>query len=350
MNNVNPSEFNEHLLQKRLGRVSVEVLERFLGDLKNIQDISKDKKNLTSEIVKYYKVMKGNAEFMLKFGDFIRDYVLGAGESEYLIEIPDKKIFIEWVNGWNENTFKGKNFNFYKNIHLELGEKYLDLDEGADKVPSTSISDSVSAGENNKKQLSFPSQVFLLVAYSRDFKSVFSKDKLVDIHDTFEFEIIFRENTQLVSVRGNSRVVGDFFSSALQGENNSFSMIQSLFVGDFDRKKSRPIAKPRKSIDIEELRKALGGQYLDIDAPISGDQATRIRIALKGMQDVREETHPVFGPALAEAWKEQEKSRIGFCYNGNSHSFSVTSNGGLYFRQFAPEEVITYVLLKISNL
>jgi hypothetical protein len=49
-------------------------------------------------------------------------------------------------------------------------------------------------------------------------------------------------------------------------------------------------------------------------------------------------------------WKEQEKSRIGFRYNGKTDPFSVTRTGGLYFRQFASEEGATYVLLRMSNL
>jgi hypothetical protein len=173
---------------------------------------------------------------------------------------------------------------------------------------------------------------------------------LIDIHETFEFEIIFRNDTPLVGVRGNYKVVRDFFSSALEDTDNSLSMVQSLFIGEFDNKKSRPLAKPRRTINIEELRKSLDGQYLDMDAPIPGDQATRVRFSFKGMRDTREETHPAIGPAVKEAWKEQEKSRIGFYYKGQLHTFSVTCNGGLYFRQFAPEEVVTYVLLKISNL
>ena len=98
------------------------------------------------------------------------------------------------------------------------------------------------------------------------------------------------------------------------------------------------------------LNRLSNGKYLDINAPVTGDQATRIRFSLKGMQNVAEETHPIFAPAVAEAWREQEKSRIGFLYNNNTYSFTVTNNGGLYFKQYVPEEVITYVLLKILQL
>jgi hypothetical protein len=122
-------EFNEFLLQARLRRLSTEALERFLSELKNIQDIPKNKTNFTSEIVSYYKIMKNNPEFLLKFGDFIRDYVLSAGESEYLIEVSDQEAFMRWISNWTDNTFIGKKFNFYQNVYLELGEKYLNLDE-----------------------------------------------------------------------------------------------------------------------------------------------------------------------------------------------------------------------------
>jgi hypothetical protein len=173
---------------------------------------------------------------------------------------------------------------------------------------------------------------------------------LIDISDTFEFEIILRKNSSLVSVRGNNKVVRDFFASIDEDSHNPLSMVESIFIGDFDKKKSRPIVTPRKTIKIEQLREALNGKYLDMDAPVSGDQVTRVKFSFKGMQAIDQETHPIFNSAVREVWKEQEKSRIGFRYNQINYSFSVTSNGSLYFRQFAPEEVITYVLLKISLL
>ncbi len=126
--------------------------------------------------------------------------------------------------------------------------------------------------------------------------------------------------------------------------------IKSFFVGDEQGRGYKPIVQPRLFIKIDDLKQALNGKYLDIDAPVAGDQATRIKISLKGMQNVAEETHPILAPAVAEVWREQEKSRIGFLYNNNTYSFTVTNNGGLYFKQYAPEEVITYVLLKILLL
>jgi hypothetical protein len=129
-----------------------------------------------------------------------------------------------------------------------------------------------------------------------------------------------------------------------------YSKIKSLFVGEEKGKGYKPIVKPRLFIKIEELKQALNGIYLDIDAPVSGDQATRIKVSFKGMRSVAEETHPILAPAVQEVWKGQEKSRIAFLYNNNTYSFTVTNNGGLYFKQYAPEEVITYVLLKILQL
>jgi len=353
LNKVNGSDFNDNLLKSRLKRVPAEKLEKFLGDLKDIKGISKTKDSLASEIVSYYKTMKTNSEFILEFGNFIRDYVLSAGESEYLIEVQDKSAFITWINSWGTKGFIGNRFNFYKNTYFQMGEKYVSVETDADGVDSISTQEKLEGeSETQKKQksLSFPNEVFLLVAYRQESKSVFSKDRLIDIHDTFEFEIVLRKDTALVGVRGNYSVVRDFFSTAIADASNPLSMARSLFVGEFEKEKSRPIAKPRKSIDIEKLRQSIDGQYLDIDAPVAGDQATRIKLSLKGMRNTNEETHPIFGPAVQEAWTLQERSRIGFRYNGVAHSFSITKNGGLYFRKFAPEEVLTYVLLKISNL
>ena len=173
---------------------------------------------------------------------------------------------------------------------------------------------------------------------------------MLTIHDTREFEIVFRANSSLVSVRGENSVVRDFFNSIVENANQQLSSIRSLFIGDEQGKSYRPIVKPRVFIKIENLKQSLNGTYLDIDAPVTGDQATRIKISLKGMQNVAEETHPILAAAVAEVWREQEKSRIAFLYNNNTYSFTVTNNGGLYFKQYAPEEVVTYVLLKILLL
>jgi len=342
-------EFNDYLLKLRLKRVSQELLEKFLADLKDITDISKTRENLTNEIVSYYKIMKNNPEFSAKFGSFIRDYVLSAGQSEYLIDVQDRENFIKWIKGWLDNSFIGKKFNFYKHIELELGNKFLCIANSEDGSEIIKKLESIGKEDQENQYLSFPSTAILLVAYNRNSKSVFSKDELIDIYDTFEFEIILRKDCPLVGIRGNYGVVRDFFTSAIEDTNNALSMIKSIFIGEFDTKKSRPIAKPKIFIKIEKLKTALDGCYLDIDSPVSGDQATRVKFTLKGMKDIQDETHPTLAPVLKEALEFQEKSRIGFQYNGRDYSFSVTANGGLYFRQFAPEEIVTYVLLKIIS-
>jgi uncharacterized Fe-S cluster-containing protein len=114
-------EFNEHLLKSRLSRVSVKELESFFSNFKVIEDISKNKEKLVREIVQHYLIMKQNNDFMSKFGCFIRDFVLGANESENLIEISEdhKPSFIHWINTWDNNIFIGKKFNFYKNVYLD---------------------------------------------------------------------------------------------------------------------------------------------------------------------------------------------------------------------------------------
>lgn len=350
-------EFNEHLLKSRLSRVSVKELESFFSNFKVIEDISKNKEKLVREIVQHYLIMKQNNDFMSKFGCFIRDFVLGANESENLIEISEdhKPSFIHWINTWDNNIFIGKKFNFYKNVYLELGQKFLVVSrskegENIKIVNNLSEDTQINQQAEDIHSLSFPSSVFFLVAYNQDKKTFFSVDQLVEIHQTYEFEIILRKNSPLVSVRGDQSVLKDFLSSAIEDSQNQLSMVQSLVVGDFNDKRNKTLVQPRKTIKIEELRQSINGHYLDISAPIAGDQVTRAKLSLKCLQNPLEETHPVFGPALTEAWKEQENSRIGFSYNGKTYTFFVTRTGGLYFRAFTPEEVITYILLKISNI
>jgi hypothetical protein len=62
--------------------------------------------------------------------------------------------------------------------------------------------------------------VFFLVAYNKETKSYFSIDKLVEIHETIEFEIILRNDSPLVSIRGDQKVLRDFFSSAIENIDN----------------------------------------------------------------------------------------------------------------------------------
>jgi hypothetical protein len=82
------SRFNTHLLEARLKRVPQHDLERFLNQVKyhGAKGLSrKSRKEVIGEIVDYYNTMKSNDDFSKQFSDFIRDYVLGARESEYLI-------------------------------------------------------------------------------------------------------------------------------------------------------------------------------------------------------------------------------------------------------------------------
>ena len=347
-------EFNEHLLKSRLRRVSFVKLEGFLAGFKSTKDVLKTKEDLINEIINNYLIMKQNSDFMCKFGSFIRDFVLGANQSENLIEISDdlKPAFINWINSWQDNKFIGKKYNFYKNVYLELGQKSLVVSKTEDGLENIKIIEDSNQDLDfeGDYRLFFPSSVFFLVAYNKETKSYFSIDKLVEIHETIEFEIILRNDSPLVSIRGDQKVLRDFFFSVIENIDNPLSMVQSLLIGDFDGKKTQTILKPRKTIAIEALRQAINGKCLDMTAPVSGDQVERVKLSFKGVQNPTEETHPTYGPALEEAWREQENSRIAFSYNGVTHTFSVTRNGGLYFRSFTPEEVITYILLKISNI
>ncbi len=82
-------EFNEHILKSRLRRVPFVKLEGFLAGFKSTKDVLKTKEDLINEIINHYLIMKQNSDFMCKFGSFIRDFVLGANQSENLIEISD---------------------------------------------------------------------------------------------------------------------------------------------------------------------------------------------------------------------------------------------------------------------
>lgn len=66
------------------------------------------------------------------------------------------------------------------------------------------------------------------------------------------------------------------------------------------------------------------------------------------MKTAIEETHPEGQVVLKEMMKNVVKGDISFYYENKRYSFSVTKTGGLLFREYIPEKVLTYILYNVK--
>ena len=109
---IEESPFLDHLLKKRLSRVPLERLRFFLEQqsIDTSQLITKN--TLLTTITEHYKIMENNAEFNRSFNDFLRDFVLSAGVSEYVIQVANINDVFNWIKTWKENTYFGQKYKF----------------------------------------------------------------------------------------------------------------------------------------------------------------------------------------------------------------------------------------------
>jgi len=75
-----------------------------------------------------------------------------------------------------------------------------------------------------------------------------------------------------------------------------------------------------------------------------------MKAELDELYNLNEETEPNLKIVVEDLLNNQDRSRISFKYKGDKYSFDITKSGGLFFKKYAPEEVITYVLGKIKSL
>lgn len=325
------SEFNEYFLSKRLKRVPLDLLVIFLQDVKGINS-AKSQNEVVDEIINHYKIMKGNDSFIEKLNDFIRDYVLSAKESEYILYIQNKTSILEWINSWPDNLFDGHNFNFSLHTVSSLNDKIIKF------------------GDNS---ICLPTEAVFMFATSKNPQLIPSGNtkgsfEMVKYYPITEFEMIFRMDSNLMEVRGDYKVIKDFVSSAILNDEDPLSMVQSIFIGD---NSSTSLVKSVRIVKIDELKTLIDGSYKSISAPVKGNKTARVEVFLDDLSSTDEETHPLFKTLLEDHLiNYQDKSDISFKYNEKKYSFSITKFGGLYFRQYASEEVISYVLANIKNI
>jgi sulfate adenylyltransferase subunit 1 (EFTu-like GTPase family) len=205
----------------------------------------------------------------------LRDSVLTAREADYLIHLSNPKNIISWINSWEDKRFIGQKYNFYLHTIIKLNEKYLEV-EGDAEFPKQESKDDV-----NLNKISFPSVAVLLVGSKQEKTEELDGLDVISYHLTTEFEIILREDLDIIEIRGPYQVVRDFVSTAILDDDNPLSAAKSYFIGDIEDAK-RSLVKPiRQVIKIDALKQLLNGSYRKLAAMFPGTKASKFEATLE---------------------------------------------------------------------
>lgn len=326
-------EFKEHLLRRRLNRLPKDILCKFWEphlDLKSI----KSQSEILDRIIIEYQMKREKPQFISIFKNFLRDTVLTAREAEYLIHIQEPIKIIDWIMSWENGVFLGQKNTFNLHTIVELNEKYLEID----------------GTENNNEinKISFPNLAVFLVGSKYEERRELNGLDIISFHQTTEFEIIIRKDIDLLEIRGPHEVVKDFVSTAMLNDNNPLSAAKSYFIGELEDSKKSLLKPIRYIIQIDKLKRLLDGAYTKIKAPFPGSKTSMIEATLEDFKELDEETNPDAKSILRELVKNPVKGNISFKYQGKKYSFSITKTGGLFFREYIPEEIVTYIVYLIT--
>jgi hypothetical protein len=321
-------EFKEHLLVKRIKRLPKNILIEFWE-----KDIDFSKLKTLDEIVKSivfeYKIRASKPDFVNKFRDFVRDYVLNAREADYLIHLNNPESLIDWVKSWEDNKFIGQNHDFYFHSVYNLNLKFLEGDDANEKI-------------------SFPKTAIFLLGSNHRQKEELDGLDICHYHPTSEFEIIIRQDLDIVEIRGNFQVARDFVSTAILDNDNPLAASRSYFIGELQDKDKGLVKTSKKVITIDALKLLLNGSYRKMKSPFAGSKTTMIEMELDDLTSLDEETNPIANAALVEMMKTPVKGALSFYLNNKRYTFDVTKTGGLFFKGYTPEDVVTYIIQKIK--
>ena len=331
--------FEEHLLKRRLKRLPISLLINFWKD--EIEFRNKRSQKSIVEILTEYQIRQNNIVFINKFKDFLRDVVLTAREADYLVSVKKPKQIIKWIESWENNVFGGFQHKFQLHTTVDLNHRVLELE--ADKVAELS-----SAKKQESEKIYYPTSVIFVVATSRNIKHELNGLEEISYYPTTEFEIVIRKDLDIVEIRGSYKVVKDFVSSAMVSERNPLSAARSYFIGDRDDTNKSITNVVRQVVKIDTLRNLLNGSYKKISSDFPGSKVCKFEATLENLKNFAEETHPEAQAVLEEMMKHPVKGHISFTYNKREYSFSITKTGGMLFREYVPEEVVTYILYNVK--
>lgn len=332
--------FKLHLLKRRLRRLPKDLITKFLeGEQIDCSEI-KSQKELIERIITEYQIQLNNLQFINKFKNFLRDEVLTAREADYLISITESQNIIKWIQSWANNNFVGQKHNFKLHTVIDLDHKFLEINPNLNDLD-------IDKEKFNLNKICFPTTAIFVVASSQTRKQELNGLEEISYYPTTEFEIILRKDLDIVEIRGSYKVVRDFVSTAILDKNNPLSAAKNYFIGDEEDSNKGITQITRQIIRIDTLKNLLDGSYTKLSSPFSGSKMLNIEATLDDLKTVGQETHPEAQKILTEMMKNPVKGKISFCYNRKKYSFSVTKTGGLLFREYIPEETVTYILYHI---
>jgi hypothetical protein len=316
-------EFKEHLLKRRLKRAPKERLTNFWKKDINFSQ-EKSLNSIIDRIIFECQIRKKDDCFKNKFLDFLRDVVLTAREADYLISLQEPTSIIDWIKSWKGKLFPCQKHDVQLHTIVKLNEKL------------------------SQEGIYYPTFAIFLVASNQTKTEELDGLEVVSYHPTTEFEIIIRDNFDILEIRGPYAVVKDFVSTAILDKNNPLSAAHSYFIGEKEDVSKGQIAPIRQIIKIEALKNILCGSYTQLKASFPGTKTSMVEVTLENLSNVNEEDHPEAKAVLLEMLKNPVKGNLSFSYQEKQYSFVITKTGGLFFRKYIPEEVVTYILYKIK--
>lgn len=344
------SNFLSHILRRRLNRVPPEKLKLFLENQGIYEKHLTTKRKLLDKLMTHIGIMKENPKFNQEFNEFLRDFVLSAGVSEYILQVKNTDNVYTWINRWKDNKFLGQHYKFEVHSFRNLGQKFIKFE----KDNKNNVLNNVEVDIRNINQgsdfISLPSNVIFLVASSLEEVSELNGLQEVSYHPTSEFEMIFREGINLVEVRGEYKVIRDFVATAVMDNDNPLSMAASLFIGEEKDTRNSLIKTLRARVGINELQEKINGSFLSIASIADGSKVSRIKMDVDKLKNPDEETDPILKEIIKRIHPNLDKGRISFKYKEKDYSFMITKTGGLRFYEYVPEEVVTYILYTINKL
>ncbi|MGD1902698.1 MAG: hypothetical protein ACFB9N_10715 [Geitlerinemataceae cyanobacterium] len=324
-------EFKEHLLKQRLKRLKKSELYQYWGDFLGIKK-SDTLDEMVEKIVGNYFIKKTNQDFLREFNLFLRDSVCSARDADYIFKVEDTKKLQEWLGSWTRNKYIGNSHTFSLHKIIELSPEKASLCPGEGEQVS---------------HFPYPDKILFVISQSQKDYYVTSGFDQLAYKKTNEIEVVIRSEVNLVELRGPYKIVKDLIQAAYKDRIPSWRSAVNLQVISRSSQ-SESILKYKMRLSITRLKELLVANYRKLTSSFSGDKVSAVSLDLEDFQDISEETHPAAQSVLAEALEDPSSGTLEFKYQDKRYRFWVNQTGGFTFKQYMPEEVVTYIMSKIN--
>jgi hypothetical protein len=325
------SEFKKHLLKLRLKRLNKSELYQYWWkhlDLKKSTSLDE----VVDKIVENYFIKKENMDFLKKFHLFLRDSVCSARDADYVFKIKDTKELHEWISSWTENVYTGNSHTFSLHNTIELPSEKATLCPNNGEEPY---------------DFPYPDKILFILAQSQKDYYVINGFEQLSYKKTNEIEVVIRSEVNLVELRGSYKIVKDLIQTAYKDRIPSWQSANNLQIIS-PSSQGESILKYKTLLEITTLKELLEAKYRKLRSSFSGDKVSAVSLDLEDFKDISEETHPTAQSVLKEVLEDPLSGTLEFKYQNRSYRFWVNQNGGFTFKQYMPEEVVTYIMSKIN--